>query len=392
MGSQTRWQPNLPMTSAAGPIEPAVERLKAADLIVVVEGEGRHCYGSVVVGAQHATAGAINFMARHARGLVCLALTPKRCDELELTPMSRRQLIDVQTGFTVSIEARDGVTTGISAQDRAQTIKVAIDPESRAFDLVRPGHIFPIRTQPGGVLDRRGHPEAALDLVLTAGLEPAAVLCEILDEDGSVAGRPALELFAAKHGLVLVHLDDLVTYRHLNEVLVKRGATALLPTQHGPFRIVGYRDLIDGTENVALLKGNVSGAADVLVGVHRQCIVGEAFGGLRCDCGERLAALLQRIDRTGCGVVIYLGRDGAHPHLLDSVDTYEWRDEIGFGDGTAETDQLIDNRSMMISAQILRDLGLSSICLAERGTAMADYLEAHGIAVVEHLEAGPTED
>lgn len=364
--------------------EQAIDRIAAGEMVVVVHGTGHRCQGAVVLAARDASPEAVNFLVRKAGGLVSVALTPERCDELDLTPMSRRAA-NLASGFTVSVEAREGISTGISAHDRARTIQVLVDPGSTSADLVRPGHVFPIRTHAGGVLDRRAHPEAAVDLCRAAGREPAGVICEILDEHGELAGEAELHAFAQEHELGLVTLEDLARHRQRHETLVERGATASLPTPHGEFRVIGYRDVIAGTEHLALIKGWIAGNAPVVATFYRQCVVAEAFGSLRCSCADRLTRLMRAVQDQERGVLIYVGREPSQSQLLERVDTYEWRDEIGLGDGAVEADQRMCDRSLMIGEQILRDLKIGAVRLLEQDSSVTDFLTRHGISVVERM-------
>jgi 3,4-dihydroxy 2-butanone 4-phosphate synthase/GTP cyclohydrolase II len=277
-------------------IEEALEDIRQGKMVVVCDAEDRENEGDLTLAAQFATPESINFMATHGRGLICLALTPHRCDELGLDLMAAKNESAFQTAFTVSIEAREGISTGISAHDRARTIQVAIDPGSRPTDIVQPGHIFPLKAKPGGVLERTGQTEAAVDLARLAGLNPSGVICEIMNEDGTMARVPDLERYCATHGLKMVTVADLIAYRRQQDKLVERVVETRLPTAFGDFNAVGFRSLVDGKHHVAMVKGEVSGAEDVLVRVHSECLTGDVFHSLRCDCGQQLEDALMRID------------------------------------------------------------------------------------------------
>src|SRR6476661_3284772 len=277
-------------------IEEALEDIRAGKMVVVCDAEDRENEGDLTMAAQFTTPEAINFMAKEGRGLICLALSPERCDELGLDLMAAKNESPFETAFTVSIEAREGVTTGISAADRAHTIQVAIDPETRPRDLVQPGHIFPLKAKNGGVLERTGQTEAAVDLARLAGLNPAGVICEIMNDDGTMARVPELGDYCARHGLCMITVADLIAYRRRHDKLVQRVVSTRLPTVFGEFEAVGYRSLLDGKHHVALVKGEVDGASDVLVRVHSECLTGDVFHSLRCDCGEQLAAAMAMIE------------------------------------------------------------------------------------------------
>ncbi|MEZ4455983.1 MAG: bifunctional 3,4-dihydroxy-2-butanone-4-phosphate synthase/GTP cyclohydrolase II [Gemmatimonadales bacterium] len=380
-----------------GTIEQAIDDLRNGKCIIVADDENRENEGDLVCAAELVTPDLINFMALHGRGLICLTLTPERCEQLGLAQMAAENTEEMGTAFTVSIDAerRFGVTTGISAADRARTIHVAIRPETTPADLRRPGHVFPLRARPGGVLQRVGQTEASVDLARLAGLMPAGVICEILNPDGSMARRAELSAFAAEHELTFVTVADLVAYRLRNERLVHRVADARLPTRFGDFRIIGYRNDVDRAEHVALVYGEVTGQADVLVRMHSKCLTGDVFHSERCDCGAQLDAAMQKVVAAGHGVIVYLDQEGRGIGLLNKLRAYELQDR---GDDTVEANRRLgfgpDLRNYGIGAQILRDLGLSSIRLMTNNPRKVVGLDAYGLSIVERvpLELPATED
>lgn len=376
-------------------IEHAIDELRNGRVIIVADDEDRENEGDFVSAAELTTPDVINFMTIHGRGLICLALTPDRCDHLGLPPMTTDNTESMGTAFTVSIDAerRFGVTTGISAADRATTIHVAIRPETTPADLRRPGHIFPLRARPGGVLQRVGQTEASVDLARLAGLVPAGVICEILNPDGSMARRPELSRIAEEHGLAFVTVAQLVAHRLRTERLVHRVADARLPTDHGIFQIVGYRNDVDQAEHVALVYGEVNGAADVLVRMHSKCLTGDVFHSRRCDCGSQLEAAMRQVAAAGRGVIVYLDQEGRGIGLLNKLRAYELQDR---GADTVQANQSLgfapDLRNYGIGAQILRDLGLSTIRLMTNNPRKVVGLDAYGLKIVERvaLDLPPT--
>jgi 3,4-dihydroxy 2-butanone 4-phosphate synthase / GTP cyclohydrolase II len=367
-------------------IEEAIEDIRAGRMIVVCDDEDRENEGDLTLAAQFATPEAINFMAKEGRGLICLALPPTRCDELGLDLMAAKNESPFETAFTVSIEARDGVTTGISAADRARTVQVAIDPSSAPRDLVQPGHIFPLKAKPGGVLERTGQTEAAVDLARLAGLNPAGVICEVMNDDGTMARVPDLERYCERHGLKMITVADLIAYRRRHDKLVERVVTTRLPTSFGEFNVVGYRSLVDEKHHVAMVKGEVEGENDVLVRVHSECLTGDVFHSLRCDCGEQLESALAMIEEEGRGVLLYLAQEGRGIGLLNKLKAYNLQDE-GFDtvDANLELGLPVDLRDYGIGAQILSDLGLTSIRILTNNPKKIRGLEGYGLSVSDQI-------
>jgi len=385
-------RPSIP-EDVALTVDEAARRLAAGRMIVVVDDQDRENEGDLVAAAEKVTPETINFMARHGRGLVCVALTGERCDALDLPPMVERNTSLHETAFCVSVEAARGTTTGISAHDRAATVRALVDPATRPDDLRRPGHMFPLRAREGGVLKRAGHTEAAVDLARIAGLEPAGVLCEIMDDDGRMARLPRLVAFAREHGLGVLTVADLIAWRLRSEKLVERVAGPMLPTAYGEFRIFGYRNTVTGEEHVALVMGEIDSDRPVLVRVHSQCLTGDVFHSARCDCGIQLDLALSRIAREGSGVLLYLLQEGRGIGLLNKLRAYELQDG---GDDTVEANVHLgfppDPRDYGTGAQILLDLGVRRIRLMTNNPRKYRALRGFGLEIVERipLEVPPT--
>ena len=375
-----------------GTVEQALRDIAAGKMVIVADDDNRENEGDLICAAEHITAEAVNFMIRRAGGLICLAMTGERADHLDLPQMSEFNTEGQRTAFTVSIDAapRFGVTTGISAQDRATTIRVAVDPSTHRGDLRRPGHIFPLRAREGGVLQRVGHTEAAIDLARLAGMRPAGVICEILNEDGSAARRPQLEIFARNHGLTFITVAQLVAYRLRTERLVHRVAEARLPTSHGEWRIIGYHNDVDQHEHVALIHGNVQGESGVLVRMHSKCLTGDVFHSARCDCGWQLDTAMQMIQAEGRGVIVYLDQEGRGIGLLNKLKAYQLQDE---GKDTVEANEALgfgpDLRNYGIGAQILLDLGLRSMRVLTNNPRKLVGLEGYALEVEDRVPIVP---
>jgi len=380
--TQTTSRQTTPFAS----IEAALDDVRAGKFVVVVDDEDRENEGDLTIAAQFATPEAINFMTKHARGLICLCLTEERCDELGLDPMTNRNESAFETAFTVSIEAREGVTTGISAPDRSRTIQVAIDPSKGRHDLVQPGHVFPLRARRGGVLQRAGQTEAAVDLARLAGLNPSGVVCEIMNDDGTMARVPDLVPYCERHGLRLITVADLIEYRRRTEKLVERLTSVRLPTEYGEFRAIAFREVLTGKHHVALLRGDVEGAEDVLVRVHSECLTGDVFHSFRCDCGEQLELALRRIAAEERGVLLYMSQEGRGIGLLNKLKAYELQEN---GRDTVEANLELgfpaDARDYGIGNQILADLGLTTIRILTNNPKKLTGIEGFGLTVVEQV-------
>jgi 3,4-dihydroxy 2-butanone 4-phosphate synthase/GTP cyclohydrolase II len=372
--------------SAFATIEEAIEDIRAGRFVVVVDAADRENEGDLTIAAQFATPEAINFMATNARGLICLCLTEERCDELGLRPMTDRNETRFGTAFTISIEAREGVTTGISAHDRSRTIQVAIDSTKGRSDLVEPGHVFPIQARDGGVLRRAGQTEAAVDLARLAGLSPAGVVCEVMNEDGTMARVRDLIPYCERHGLKMITIADLIEYRRRHEKLVERTSSVRLPTEYGEFTAVAFREKLTGKKHVALVKGDVAGAHDVLVRVHSECLTGDVFHSLRCDCGEQLEQALLQIGAEDRGVLLYMAQEGRGIGLLTKLRAYQLQEK---GLDTVEANLELgfpeDAREWGIGNQILADLGLSTIRILTNNPKKISGLEGYGLTVTEQV-------
>jgi len=372
--------------NAFATVEEAIEDIRAGKFVLVVDAADRENEGDLTIAAQFATPEAIAFMAKEGRGLICLCLTGDRCDELGLRQMTERNETPYGTAFTVSIEAREGISTGISAHDRARTIQVASDPSKGREDLVQPGHVFPLRARRGGVLERAGQTEASVDLARLAGLNSAGVICEVMKDDGTMARVPDLIEFCVKHDMRIVTVADLIEYRRRHERLVEREIAVRLPIAHGEFTALLFKETLTGKQHVALVHGDVDGAQNVLVRVHSECLTGDVFHSLRCDCGEQLDAALALIAAEPCGVLLYMAQEGRGIGLLNKLKAYELQEEgLDTVDANLALGFAADEREWGIGNQILADLGLTTIRLLTNNPKKVSGLQAFGLDVTQQV-------
>lgn len=377
----------MPATSGVASVEEAIKTVRNGKLIIIVDDEDRENEGDLMVAAEKVTPDVINFMAKHGRGLICLSMTKERARQLELPPMVTDNTASFQTAFTVSIDAKKGTTTGISAYDRSQTVLTAIDPLTRPSDLARPGHIFPLEAQEGGVLKRSGQTEASVDIARLAGLNPAGVICEIMNDDGTMSRMPDLEKFSQTYGIPIVTIADLIKYRMQNEILINKIEEADLPTKFGHFRVMIYQDAIRGEQHVALVKGELKRDEPTLVRAHSQCLTGDSFGSVRCDCGEQLNRAMRMIENEGKGVILYiLNHEGRGIGLANKIKAYAIQDR---GVDTVEANQKLgfkpDHRDYGLGAQILVSLGVNKLRLITNNPRKYIGLAGYGLEIVERV-------
>jgi 3,4-dihydroxy 2-butanone 4-phosphate synthase/GTP cyclohydrolase II len=368
-------------------IEDAVAAIARGEIVVVIDDEDRENEGDLIMAAEFATPEKIAFFVKHTSGVICMPLTAERCDDLDLPLMVTHNTESHRTAFTVSVDYRHGTSTGISAADRAATIQALIDPGTGPTDLARPGHIFPLRYREGGVLNRAGHTEAAVDLARMAGLYPAGVLCEIVNDDGTMARVPDLERFCDEHDLLMITIADLVRYRRQSEKLVRRTAEARIPTDWGEFTCYSYQSLVDGETHLAFVKGAVQNQDDVLVRVHSECLTGDVFGSLRCDCGNQLQSAMQKVDDEGMGVIVYLrGHEGRGIGITHKLEAYQLQDTgRDTVDANVDLGLPVDSREYGVGAQILVDLGITTMRLMSNNPSKRGGLEGYGLEIVERV-------